>query len=85
MYKFFNIFISIFCYQSKETHLNPGSYNLRINHLKNPLGIDAKGNLFSFLTEEKGSFKASLLLDNKTIDTKEIKLNQTYSSFLKNL
>ena len=83
MYKYFIIFISIFFYQSKEVDLNSGIYNLRINHLKNPLGIDVKGNLFSFLTEEKGPFKASLLLDNKTIDTKEIQLNQTYSFFFK--
>ena len=83
MYKIFIIFISIFFYQSKEVDLNSGIYNLRINHLKNPLGIDVKGNLFSFLTEEKGPFKASLLLDNKTIDTKEIQLNQTYSFFFK--
>ena len=83
MYKIFIIFISIFFYQSKEVDLNSGIYNLRINHLKNPLGIDVKGNLFSFLTEEEGPFKASLLLDNKTIDTKEIQLNQTYSFFFK--
>ena len=83
MYKYFIIFISIFFYQSKEVDLNSGIYNLRINHLKNPLGIDVKGNLFSFLTEEEGPFKASLLLDNKTIDTKEIQLNQTYSFFFK--
>ena len=54
-------------------------YNLRINHLKNPLGIDVKGNLFSFLSEEKGPFKASLLLKDQIIDTKEIQLEQTHS------
>ena len=54
-------------------------YKLRINHLEEPLGIDIKGNNFSFLTKEKGPFKASILLDDKIIQTKEIKLEETYS------
>ena len=32
-------------------------YKLRINHLEEPLGIDIKGNNFSFLTKEKGYLK----------------------------
>ena len=35
-------------------------YKLRINHLKEPLGIDIKDNNFSFLAKEKGPFKASI-------------------------
>ena len=58
-------------------------YKLRINHLEEPLGIDIKGNNFSFLSKEKGPFKASILLDDKIIQTKEVKLEETYSFFFK--
>ena len=60
---------------------NSTLYNLRINHLKQPLGIDVTGNLFSFQTEEKGPFKASLQLGDKIIETKEILLNQTHAFY----
>ena len=85
MNKIYQIFISLITIHFINSILNADSsiYNLRINHLKKPLGIDVKGNLFSFLTDEKGPFKASLLLDNKIIDTKEITLNQTHSFFFK--
>ena len=83
MLKLFIIYISIFLIKTQETNSNPSIYNLRINHLKKPFGIDVKGNLFSFLTEEKGPFKVSLILDNKIIESKEILLNQTHSFFFK--
>ena len=54
-------------------------YNLRINHFKKPFGMDVKGNVFSFLSDEKGPFKASLLLDGKVVESKEVSLNQSYS------
>ena len=60
---------------------NSTLYNLRINHLKQPLGIDVTGNLFSLQTEEKGPFKASLQLGDKIIETKEILLNQTHAFY----
>ena len=54
-------------------------YKLRINHLKNPIGIDIKENNFSFLAKEKGPFKASILLEDKIIQTKEVKLEESHS------
>ena len=54
-------------------------YKLRINHLKEPLGIDIKDNNFSFLAKEKGPFKASISLDDKIIQSKEIKLEESHS------
>ena len=48
-------------------------YNLRINHLKEPFGIDIKGNNFSFLANELGPFKAFILSNNKIIETREVK------------
>ena len=83
MSRLFMVFISIFLINIRETNSNPSIYNLRINHLKRPFGIDVKGNLFSFFTEEKGPFKTFLILENKIIDSKEILLNQTHSFFFK--
>ena len=54
-------------------------YNLRINHLKEPFGIDIKNNIFSFLSNENGPFKASILLNNKIVKTKSILLNESFS------
>ena len=51
--------------------------NLKVNHLKNPLGIDIKGNCFSFLTNEKGPFKASLFSQDKLIQSREVKLEES--------
>ena len=48
---------------------------LRINHLKNPLGIDITDNNFSFRSNEKGPFRAKILLGvckgKKTYDKKQ--------------
>ena len=61
-------------------------YNLRVNHLKEPLGIDIKGNSFSFLSNEEGPFKAYLLLDNDIVQSKKVKLEESNSfSFKKPL
>ena len=54
-------------------------YNLRINYLKEPFGIDIKNNVFSFLSNEKGPFKASIILDNEIVQTKDILLNESHS------
>ena len=54
-------------------------YKLRINHLEKPFGIDIKNNNYSFLAKEKGPFKTSILLDEKIIQTKEIKLEESHS------
>ena len=51
--------------------------NLKINHLKNPLGIDITGNIFSFLTNEKGPFKASLFSQDKLIQMRDVSLEES--------
>ena len=66
-----------------ETKEDDSIYNLRVNHLKNPLGIDIRDNIFSFLSTEKGPFKATLLLGNEIIDSKEVFLNQSHSFYFK--
>ena len=66
-----------------ETKEDDSIYNLRINHLKIPLGIDIRDNIFSFLSTEKGPFKATLLLGNEIIDIKEVFLNQSHSFYFK--
>ena len=53
--------------------------NLKVNHLKNPLGIDITGNIFSFLTNEKGPFKASLFSEDKLIQTRDVSLEESNS------
>ena len=60
-------------------------YNLRINHLKEPFGIDIKGNNFSFLANELGPFKASILSNNKIIETREVKPEETFSFYFNDL
>ena len=52
-------------------------YNLRINHSKEPFGIGVEDNSFSFLAKEKGPFRAFLLLDNKVVQTKKVKLEES--------
>ena len=85
MHNIYRILLSIIIFHiiNSNSNENIKIFGLRINHLKKPLGIDIKGNLFSFLSSEKGPFKASLLLDNKTIESKDIPLNQTHSFFFK--
>ena len=53
--------------------------NLKVNHLKNPLGIDITGNIFSFLTNEQGPFKASLFSEDKLIQTRDVSLEESNS------
>ena len=81
MFRLCFILVLSFSIQIKEEDSNPPIYNLRINHLKHPFGIDVKGNLFSFLTKEKGPFKVSLLLDDKMIENKVIQLEETHSFY----
>ena len=64
-----------------KTNSNPSIYNLRINHLQKPLGISTNGNTFSFLSNEKGPFIASLILEDKIIESKEIPLKESFSFF----
>ena len=59
--------------------LNKDIYDLRINHLKEPFGIDIIGNSFSFLSHEQGPFRAYILSDNKIIQSKKIKLDDSIS------
>ena len=54
-------------------------YNLRINHLKEPFGIGIEDNNFSFLSNEKGPFRAFLLIGNKIIQTKIVKFEECHS------
>ena len=63
----------------KEEDPSSPIYNLRINHLKEPFGIDIHDNIFSFLSNEKGPFTASIVLDNKIIQTKKVLLNESHS------
>ena len=56
-------------------------YNLRINHLKEPFGIGIEDNNFSFLAKGKGPFRVFILLNNKIIQTKQIKLNESHSFY----
>ena len=86
MFKIFLIFILLFFIEMKEKleqKSNSTIYNLRVNHLKKPLGIDVENNLFSFLSDEKGPFIASLLLGDEIIDTKEVLLSQSHSFYFK--
>ena len=55
--------------------------NVKVNHLKTPLGIDIIGNSFSFLTNEKGPFKASLISNDKVIQSREVTLEESNSFF----
>ena len=62
---FFIIFISYLAYNINN-NINPiikaksdlHIYDLKINHLSNPFGIDINHNSFSFNSDQKGPFKA---------------------------
>ena len=76
------IVIILISFHNKKNKNEKGKlsiYNLRINHIENPFGIDIKENSFSFLSSEKGPFKAYIILNNKIIDSKNVKLNQSHS------
>ena len=53
MYKIFLLFLLFFLTKMKEEDSSLPIYNLRINYLEKPFGIDIKNNVFSFLTNEK--------------------------------
>ena len=72
--------------RSKNTKRNSAIYNLRINNLENPFGIDIKDNSFSFLSTENGPFIALLMLEDKIIETRNVLLEECHSfSFEKSL
>ena len=58
-------------------------YDLKINHLSNPLGIDIYNNSFSFLSDNEGPFKASLisLKNNKTVQCQKVLLKNCHSFY----
>ena len=60
-------------------------YDLKINHLSNPFGIDIKNNLFSFLSDKEGPFKASIisLKSNQTIQSQKVYLKNCHSFYFK--
>ena len=79
------IFITIYKIEKKEKQIsNNNIYNLRINHLKHPFGIDIKGNSFSFLSNEEGPFKAYILLEKNIIESRKVTLGESYSFYFKN-
>ena len=76
------LFAFFFCFLKKKFQLkilNSYIYNLRINHLKEPFGIDIEDNNFSFMGKGKGPFRAFIVLNNKIIQEKKIKLNESHS------
>ena len=79
MNKLLIIFLLFSMANMKEGEPSSPIYNLRINHLKEPFGIDIHDNIFSFLSNEEGPFKASIVLDNKIIQTREVLLNESHS------
>ena len=82
--KIYLLFLILFSY-SISVEVNT-IYNLRINHLESPIGLDVSENNFSFQTDEDGPFTASILLNNEVYDSKEIKLENCHSfSFDKKL
>ena len=52
---------------------------LMINHLDKPFGISPLDICYSFLSDEKGPFTASVILDNKVIETKNIELKDSHA------
>ena len=83
----FFIFVSNYLFKTqiiKKEKSNKYIHNLRINHLKEPLGIDIKGNSFTFLSNEQGPFKVSLLLKNKVVQTKKVTLQESHSFYFPN-
>ena len=79
IYVFF-ILIYLLNYKPKiKEEINPNIYNLRINHLKAPFGIGVENNNFSFLSNEKGPFKAFLLVNNKIVSYKTVLLKDCHS------
>ena len=89
-YKIINAVILVFIFyyiSQKEKRLNEKEksnlyiYDLKINHIKEPFGIDIKGNSFSFLSREEGPFKSYILLNNKVVQSRKVKLQETNSFY----
>ena len=73
--KIFCLLICFYLVSSKLSLID----SLKINHLKNPLGIDITDNNFSFKADGDGPFKARILLDDTIIEEKEISVENTHS------
>ena len=87
--KFLLIFY-LFHVSQLENDLKPLSdlyiYDLKINHQKNPFSINIEGNTFSFLSKEKGPFKAFLYIKNKIVQSRHVHLQECHSfTFLRPL
>ena len=54
-------------------------YDLKINHQKNPFSINIEGNTFSFLSKEKGPFKAFLYIKDKIVQSRHVHLEECHS------
>ena len=54
-------------------------YDLRINHQKNPFAIGIEDNNFSFLSKEKGPFKALLYIGDRVVQAKHVELSESHS------
>ena len=79
IYVFFAL-IYLVKYEPKiKEAINPNIYNLRINHLKAPLGIGIEDNNFSFLSNEEGPFEAFLLANNIIVSYKIVQLKDCHS------
>ena len=89
--KFFFLFFILFCIYNtlfKNNNIIKAKsylhiYDLKINHLSNPFGIDINHNSFSFNSDQKGPFKASIISldDNKIIISKKILLENCHSFY----
>ena len=89
---FFSIFLS-FCLYNLLNNIKPlikaksdlHIYDLKINHLSNPLGIDITKNSFSFLSDSTGPFKVSIISQktNQIIESKKILLQNCNSFYFK--
>ena len=78
LFVFFYIFLKK---KFKLNKLNSNIYNLQINHLKEPFGIGIEDNNFSFLAKGKGPFRAFIVLNNKIVQAKQIKLEESHSFY----
>ena len=65
----------------EKENFNLYIYDLKINHLKEPFGIDIKGNSFSFLSKGEGPFRAYISKNGKIVQTKEVKLEESNSFY----
>ena len=81
----FYIFVFLFFFLTKKNNKFKkfDSYvcDLRINHLKEPFGIGIEDNNYSFLAKGKGPFRAFILLKNKIIQTRKIKVEESHSFY----